>query len=225
MLQDPRIRYLNLHDNLKARVVPDYDPELAALRIAADYFTFGSAGGKIVYGAVNLGGPGLVSYGSVCMLIRNKDIQLGTSFLEGNTFSYLTGTPPNAVLDLSRALRAVWDTLLILAVVKHLGEICSPGAAKTTLADILLKSSGDKRTDRFIEAQVYPDITVRNVERVTYSPAHSRRRGKDPLLNSSLDIGEQLLDLAANKKDLHYQDLGQPGISIPLDVWPPDGKK
>lgn len=125
-----------------------------------------------------------MSYGSVCMLIRNKDIQLGTSFLEGNTFSYLTGTPPNGVLDLSRALRAVWDTLLILAVVKHLGEICSPGAAKTALADILLKSSGDKRTDRFIEAQVYPDITVRNVERVTYSPAHSRRRGKDPLLNS-----------------------------------------
>src|ERR1019366_2578442 len=59
ILQDDRLRYLNLHDNLRARAILDYPRELAAKRKGIDMLAFGPDGEKLNFGALNLGTIGL----------------------------------------------------------------------------------------------------------------------------------------------------------------------
>jgi hypothetical protein len=60
-LRSPKIRYLNLHDNLGAGAVIDYDRDLAATRLGVDTVLFGDDGKKLNFGAINLGTIGLYS--------------------------------------------------------------------------------------------------------------------------------------------------------------------
>jgi hypothetical protein len=214
MLQDSRIRYTNLHDNLRANMVLDYDPELAAKRRGIDSLAFGSAGEKVTYGAVNLGNRGLVSYGSVCIFLRGDSIQLRTSFLEDNSFRYFSGKLPNIKFDLSAALRAVWDTVNMLVFVKHGRDINSGEMTVPRLADLILASSGDKYSDRFIEAQIFPPITMEHFQKVVYYPGLDRPRGADRVLSESAALSAELLDEAFHYKRLFAAKLGRVGIEF-----------
>ena len=44
ILQDDRLRYVNLHDNLRARAILDYPPDWAAKRTGIDNLAFGGDG-------------------------------------------------------------------------------------------------------------------------------------------------------------------------------------
>jgi hypothetical protein len=202
MLQDERIRYTNLHDNLRANMLLDYDPELAAKRRGIDSLAFGSAGEKVAYGAVNLGNRGLISYGSVCIFLRNDEIRSRTSFLQENSFSFVKGEFPTITFDLSTALRAVWDTVDRLAFVKHFAQIASGDIDPKQVADIVLVSTGDKQSDRFIEAQIYPPITIRHFARIVYDPTIPRKYGNDRVLKLAAELSDDLL-----QEGLHYSGL------------------
>jgi len=214
MLQDDRIRYINLHDSLRANMVVDYDPELAAKRRGIDSLAFGSAGEKVTYGAVNLGTHGLVSYGSVCIFLRDSAIQFRTSFLEENSFSYVSGQPPSIKLDLSAALRAVWETVHKLAFVKHFRDIISGKITPARIAGFVLVSTGDKHTDRFIEAQIYPPITSKHFAKITYDPRLYRACGTDRTLNMSANLNRRILKESLLYKRLFASKLETDGIEF-----------
>src|SRR5262249_23228459 len=70
LLSDPRYRYLNLHDNLRAGARLDEDRELAAKRTVVDLFLFGPDGDRVAYGALTLGTIGVYSYGNACLHLK-----------------------------------------------------------------------------------------------------------------------------------------------------------
>jgi hypothetical protein len=214
MLQDSRIRYTNLHDNLRANLVLDYDPELAAKRRGVDSLAFGSAGEKVTYGALNLGNKGLVSYGSICIFLRGESIRLRTSFLEKNSFSYVSGKLPNIKFDLTNALRAIWDTVATLAFVKHAHDLVSLELTIDKLADLILASAGQKGGDRFIEAQIFPPLTLQHFERILFDPRDYRPRGSDALLNEAGALSAAILEEAINYQSLFKAKLTRAGIEF-----------
>ena len=81
---------LNLNDKLRAGVMLTYPPDLAAKRLGIEKLLFGPDGDHLVYGALNLGNIGLFSYGACCVFLATKPIEPMLSFLEENSFSYLT---------------------------------------------------------------------------------------------------------------------------------------
>ena len=170
LLQDPRIRYINLVDNLRAGANTEPNEEVAAKRRAVDLFFFGPDGERLNFGAVSLGGPGLTSYGSACMVLDGDDLRPRVSFLERNSFSYVTETDTGPRLDTSAALRALWDTVYLLVYAKHQDDIGDGELTRERLSEIVLKSTGNKKTDEFVEAQIFPPITRQHIKRIVFAP-------------------------------------------------------
>jgi hypothetical protein len=155
LLQDPRICWLNLNDNLRAGVMMTYPPELAAKRLGIEKLLFGPDGDRLVYGALNLGSIGLHSYGACCVFLDKKAIRSQVSFLEENSFSYLTQQGASVTLHVPEGARALWSSVHTLATVKHFRDlIASDTWTANALAALLIVTRGSKQTDRFIEAQV-----------------------------------------------------------------------
>jgi len=175
ILQDKRIRYTNLHDNLRAEAIMDYDPELAAKRRGVDNLVFGADGERLNYGAINLGNIGLFSYGPACVFLKVDAIKDTVSFLEENSFYYTKGSWPVLSINMPSGVRALWPTASTLTLVKHHNDLIrSKRWSNSKLADLILYSAGDKKTDRFIEAQIYHPITVRDFRKILFEPASLR---------------------------------------------------
>ena len=175
LLQDPRICWLNLSDNLRAGALLAYPPELAAKRLGIEKLVFGPDGDHLIYGALNLGSTGLYSYGACCVYLDHRAIAPQLSFLEENSFSYCTQDGPSVALDVPKGVRALWHSVHTLAVVKH----CKQLAASSTwtvreLAELILVSCGDKKTDRFIEAQVQQPITSESITEIVFARRYYR---------------------------------------------------
>jgi hypothetical protein len=169
LLYDDRVNYLNLHDNLRAGAISDVDRELVSKRTAIDHGVFGPDGVSLRYGAVNFHTIGLYSYGAVCVFLKPKQIRNRVSFLEENSFSYMDSA---GNLNVPPGSRALWHTAPILAVVKHKDVLLArPRLTRDELAGLILSSTGSKKTDRYIEAQVHPPITRASIAEVIYSPS------------------------------------------------------
>ena len=168
LLQDERVRYINLHSNLDAGAVEDYDSGKYQKRLLIDIFIFGPDYKNIVFGALNVGNCGLISYGEYCVVLKTEDIKERTSFLEKNSFQY--------VLDFSRTTlhievpdgsRALWSTVSKLCVVKHVQDILQKEHLNPSqIADMVLRSTEQKQDDDFIEVQVLRPIGISNIARV-----------------------------------------------------------
>ena len=168
ILQDERIRYTNLHDNLRANAV-NYDDKVAiAKREGVDKLGFGVDGDKLNSGAVNLGNVGLVSYGAVCVFLKSDDkLKKYISFLEDNSFNYIKYSPPTVDFRIPSGVRALWHTVHKLIVVKHRNDFLNKKLTCIELANLILVSNGDKKKDRFIEAQIYSDVTRSSISKIT----------------------------------------------------------
>ncbi len=175
LLQDPRICWLNLNDNLRAGALMTYPPELAAKRLGIEKIVFGPDGDHLIYGALNLGSLGLYSYGACCVYLNAPAIEAQVSFLEENSFTYLMQNGPAISLAVPAGARALWSSVHTLAIVKHYRDLAaSSGWTVQKLAGLLLSSNGDKKTDRFIEAQVQQPITSAAITEVLFSPKQYR---------------------------------------------------
>ena len=213
LLVDPKIRYGNLHDHLRADLIIDYDENLLAKRLGVDSFGFGLSGTKLTYGALNLGNMGLISYGEACVILKSDpDITCRISFLEENSFSYAHGNSPPFAFDAGMASRALWETVSLLAFVKHSQDLLNNEIGKSQLPDLVLSSAGDKRTDRFIEAQIFPPITLNHIAKIRYTPSHHGQgdSGPDPLVDQAEDIYKELLEEPLR--------LRSQGYGIPFEV-------
>jgi len=194
-LRSPKIRYLNLHDNLGAGAVIDYDRDLAATRLGVDTVLFGDDGKKLNFGAINLGTIGLYSYGAACVFLKSSAIHQRTSFLQNNSFTYVTGSLPNIGINPpSAGERALWPTLPMLATVKYERQFRTiKRVARNVLADVVLSSSGDKNSDVFIEAQIFPPITREAISQIYFSPSRYRKIQSKSLVGKTAQHNRDIL--------------------------------
>lgn len=170
-MHDERIRYVNLHDNLRANAIPGYDKELASKRSAIDEMAFKYDGQRLNFGAVNLGdNVGLISYGAACIILRSEDIKNRVSFLENNVFSYYNESGGAISFNIPSGSRALWDTVPKLAIIKLNTALFEPAEITCEeLSSLLLLSEGDKATDRYIEAQIFPPIHRATISKIVLS--------------------------------------------------------
>ena len=168
LLQDERVRYINLHSNLDAGAVEDCDPKDYQKRLLTDIFIFGLDYKDIVLGALNVGNCGLVSYGEYCVVLKTEDIKDRTSFLEKNPFKYVLDFNKSTLrIEVPDGSRALWSTVSKLCVVKHIQCILPKEHPNPLqIADMVLYSTERKQDDDFIEAQVLRPIGISNIARV-----------------------------------------------------------
>lgn len=194
LLQDERIKYTNLHENLRANAIINYDPELAAKRRGIDNLVFGADGEKLNYGAVNLGTLGLYSYGACCIFLKDKEIKNRVSFLEDNSFNYMTRSGPAIQLNIPKGSRALWPKAHILLTVKHCKDLLKRKRWNDSeLKKLILFSNGGKKKDRFIEAQIYPPITLSCFKKILYNPSISRHANNKDLVGQTAVHSRKIL--------------------------------
>lgn len=115
---------------------------------------FGDYGLDIRYAALSLDGRGLVSYGSCTVSLRDALCQNKATLLEENAYDFvrrhrlLPGDP------IPEARRALWKDRQYLATAKIAGDLRNDTTPEEFSA-LLLRSSGDRATDRFIEVHIH----------------------------------------------------------------------
>ena len=195
LISNPRIRYVNLHDNLKAEVVQDYDKRLASKRRAIDEMAFEYDGEKLNFGAVNFDDHvGLISYGSACIILKSGEIKSRVSFLENNAFSYYSESGGRKSFNIPEGVRALWHSMAKLVIVKHAKEFFGTDELTTKeISKVLLCSTGDKSTDQYIEAQIFPPINGRTISKIVLSMSAWRRVNNNDLVGQTARHMEALL--------------------------------
>jgi len=194
ILQDEKLRYVNLHDNLRARAILDYPPDWAAKRRGIDNLAFGNDGELLTFGALNLGTLGLYSYGACCVFLKSEELSDNLSFLERNSFSYCNVEGPAVSFYIPLGVRALWSTVPKLAILKlHEAILATAAADQRMLADLVLKCEGDKSTDEFIEAQIFPPITMTCFKKVLYNPKITRPIRSKGTVGKSAKLSRRLL--------------------------------
>lgn len=195
ILQDERIRLVNLHDNLRANAMINYDKDLIAKRKGLDNLVFEVDGDKLNFGAVNLGNIGLVSYGAACVFLKSDDkLKKNASFLENNLFNYIKYSLPAIDLRIPFGVRSLWHTVHKLAVVKHESDFLnSKKLTYPELTNLILSSDGNKNNDRFIEAQIYPPITRSSISKITLSRSHCRSIKANGLVGKTAEHSKNIL--------------------------------
>ena len=178
MLRTPKVRYINHHDVLRADMKTDVDRENKAKREGMDALLYGDDGKKLNFGALNLGSLGVYSYGEACVFLKEDGVRDRTSFMETNTYGYHKdgGDGVDILIEVLSGSRALWDTVGMLAVVKHEKDLLRNTGEWTLprLAEVLIQCEGDKNTDRYVEAQIYPPITSEHIRRVRLDPSKAR---------------------------------------------------
>lgn len=219
-IQDPRIRYVNLHDNLRGNLIPDYDKELANKRNAIDRMAFGPDGERLNFGAVYLGhrNVGLISYGAACIILKSDEIMCRVSFLENNAFSYYSDSGGAVSFNIPHGSRALWPTLYKLAIIKHVAELF--GSTEMTpeeISEAVLYSAGDKSTDRFIEAQIFPPIDRGMIAKIVLSTKDCRKVNAPGLVGETAEhIREILTRRVENLRKVLADEvhLNLPGVKL-----------
>jgi len=199
-MTDERIRYVNLHDNLRANAILVYDKELANKRSVIDGMAFKYDGQKLNFGAANLGNnTGLVSYGEVCIILKSAEIKGRTSFLENNVFSYYSESGGQISFKIPAGARALWGLMYELAIVKHTAEFFGTDELSCDqISKLLLQSGGDKSTDQFIEAQIFPPITRATISKIIVNMKAWRRVNDDGLVGKTEEHVRELSSRARN---------------------------
>jgi len=200
-LQNERIPYLNLYDNIKAKV--EYDPELIAKRRAMDNLLFGKDCENLIHSAINLGNIGLVSYGAACIFLKlDENVKKNTSFIEQNSFDYINSSSTATNITIPPGIRALWNTVHKLAVVKHQKELKNnSNLSYKELSNLILFSDGEKKNDRFIEALILQPITRKSVSRIIYSPYHDRIINAKGLLGKTEKHNRKILEDLSNSAE------------------------
>jgi hypothetical protein len=206
LFQDDRVRYVNLHDSRKAGSVIDYPPDAAAKRLGIDTLVFGIDGDKLNYGAVNLGGVGTFSYGAACVFLREEQILQSVSFLENNSFAYVSQSGSAVKLDVPHGVRALWGRAPILVLIKHLTTLLRSTAwTITEMAQLILFSEGDKKTDNYVEAQISFPITQKCIKRIV-DPALDRKADPHTIEGRAALVSRNALT--------SFLESGIPGIEV-----------
>ncbi|HEY8378220.1 MAG TPA: hypothetical protein VIK91_17110 [Nannocystis sp.] len=126
---------------------------------------FGTYGEEMRYAALSLDGTGLVSYGPVTMVLRERAIAHRASVLEENSYDFSRRHRILANEPIPRGYRAPWATRHQLAMAKC-GADVDATTTEVHYPQLVLWSDGDRATDRFMEVSIFGPFNRRAVERI-----------------------------------------------------------
>lgn len=126
---------------------------------------FGSYAAKIRYAALSINGKGPASYGSYTMVLKEVAVRDRATLLEENSYVFFEKHRKRIPDDFPPGYRSVWKERHKLAVAK-LADRVSGSVTEHDYPEILLSSSGDRKTDDFMEVHIYDLFDNNAVESV-----------------------------------------------------------
>lgn len=188
LLEDPKDLYTNYKQLLGAQARKPALPENDRHRCAVGAALFGSYAESIVYGALSLTTDGLPTYGAVYCRLRSVTIDKRISFLETNSYKFVSTHGLVGGKDIPAGCMACWEQRHLLALVKMADQL-APGQGSGDWQAILIQSDGQKReNDEFVEAHIFEGFDRNAIESLA------------PVLGKKLRREEQLdLEIAISK--------------------------
>lgn len=153
------------------------------LRGLADKAIFSGYEKDVRFAAVSLSGIGLSNYGECSLVLRNEMIAHRASVFEENSTMFMKTHDIKLwdAVELPQGYRATWDEREKLCVAKLSGKIDAT-TKSGQYSGLLLRQGATGEDDEFIEVHIWGPITVRTIERVTFTP--SKRSGRAVVLNN-----------------------------------------
>jgi len=134
-------------------------------RRSVESMLFGSYGEEMRYAALTLGGVGLTSYGAVTIVLRDVAVSPRTSLLDENSFTFVERHQLRPGQEVPHGHRCPWATRHLLAMAKC-GSQIDETTAEGRFANILCDTTGDRKTDEFIEAFIFGPFGRGAIERL-----------------------------------------------------------
>ncbi len=136
-------------------------------RTFADTALFGSEI-DIIYAALSINESGVMSYGDITVLLKTPSIEKRTSALERNSFPFIDDVMKKGWVfrkPLPAGYMCIWATNHKLAVAK-LHTFLKKALNLDDLSGLILRSTGDRATDEFIELYIYGKIAASVIEKI-----------------------------------------------------------
>jgi hypothetical protein len=172
-LSSDRLLYATYSELIRAGARRPAAGEDDRRRASVDALLFGSHGAQIRFGALGLGGPGLLSYGAVTMILRSDAIGHRASVLEENSFSFTERHELRPGKLAPVGYRAPWATRHQLAMAKC-GAVVDGGTTPSQHGALLLSCGRSRAADEFIEVHVFGPFDGKAVEKIVL-PLHPPR--------------------------------------------------
>ena len=141
---------------------------------------FGSYAAKIRYAALSIDGKGPASYGSYTMVLKDVAVRDRATLLEENSYVFFEKHKARIPHDFPAGYRSVWEERHKLAVAK-LADRISGAVPPENYPEILLSSSGDRKTDDFIEVHIYDLFDNNAIESVVIDKNVAKKARKTDL--------------------------------------------
>jgi hypothetical protein len=161
-LNDANLIYLNYFLMVDRGLILPKPIDQDVERMTVDTLLFGSYFQHIRYAALSLDGSGLESYGNISVTLVDTHLTEAVSFLEENAYRFKEGRVGVSSSTIPEGYLATWETRCKLAVAK-LQENIKTSTEPSEFVKLMLQSTKDKRTDKYIEAHTYGDGITRHI--------------------------------------------------------------
>lgn len=166
LFEDPISIYSNYEQLVGAGIRKPATFDADRHRCAVGGLLFGSYAEKIVYGALSLTGKGLPTYGEVHCRLRSIAIERRTSFLETNSYGFVTEHSIAPGGELPFGYTSCWVHRHFLVMAKH-ANCLDTGQVESDWQNFLIHSDGQNReNDDFIEAHIFEFFDRNAVESI-----------------------------------------------------------
>jgi hypothetical protein len=164
------------------RPAPDGDD---ARRRSVEAMLFGSYAEEMRYGALSLGGPGLVSYGAVTLVLHDVAVARRASVLEENSFTFVERHKLRPGQAIPAGYRSAWPTRHQVAMAKSASSI-DETTTESQHASLLMTPGHDRNADEFIEVFIFGPFGPGAIERlvVPARPSHEAKASEIRMLRS-----------------------------------------
>jgi hypothetical protein len=188
LVSDPRSVFANYETLAEAGLRKPAEPQHDRQRAAVAGILFGSYAKQIRYGILSLTETGLPTYGEVCCHLRSVAIEDRTTFLEWNSYTFVSLKDIRAEMSVPVGHRAVWDNRHLLALAK-LGERVSRGQGRAEWEKLMFQTdTNDRSKDDFIEAHIYDSFGIDAVEAMTQVSGKRLDRHTSVMARMAVDL-------------------------------------
>lgn len=149
---------------VRASVRQASSPDDDRMRLAVDATVHGSYGERISYAALSVDGRGLASYGNVFVRLRDVAVSARATVLERNSWDFIRDNqlfgkpmPPGHL--------AMWGERHKLVCAK-LADFLNPGMTPTQIRSLILRTSGSRTDDEFLEVHIFGTFNADSIESV-----------------------------------------------------------
>lgn len=169
-------------------------PEADKERLGVEGTIFGSYGKNIRYAALSVDGSGLKSYGDFTIILSDQGVRLRATLLEENSYNFVKRHKILAGNKIPKGYRAVWKDRYKLAVAKLAEKALL--TKKENYAIIVLKNTGNRKKDDFIEVHIYGRISKESLQAVRGNSKDAAEKDKiekikEYLINSNKEWIEE----------------------------------